>query len=84
VIAERILGLAMRAYPNDVRKALGDEMVGTVLDVSGRSNAQLLCESLALARSGFGARARVACAAGSRRLAFDVCAQAATATGSSF
>jgi hypothetical protein len=81
MIAERIVGLAMRAYPSEVRNARGDEMLDTVLDVSDRSKARLLRETMALARAGFGARATVACAAGNRRLAFDVCAQAATATG---
>lgn len=81
MIARRLLGLAMLAYPPDLREARGDEIVDTVLDVSHGSPRRVTRESVALIRSGLGARANVTASSGARRLAATVCAQAATVWG---
>lgn len=78
MIARRLLGLAMLAYPPDLREARGDEIVDTVLNVSHGSPWRVTRESVALIRSGLGARANVTASSGARRLAATVCAQAAT------
>jgi hypothetical protein len=81
MIAERLAGIALLAYPREVRESRGGEMVGTVLDVSEGSPWRVLGESVALIRSGLRARASIAAGSGSRRLAATVCAQAATVWG---
>ncbi len=81
MIAERLAGIALLAYPRQVRESRGAEMLGTVLDLSEGSPWRVLGESLALIRSGLRARARITAASGSRRLAATVCAQTATVWG---
>ncbi|HUB75337.1 MAG TPA: hypothetical protein VL979_15060 [Solirubrobacteraceae bacterium] len=53
---ERVLNLALRVYPREVRASRGPEMRDTVLEASGGSRAKLLRESLALAGAGMRAR----------------------------
>jgi hypothetical protein len=57
---ERIVNLALRAYPHELRESRGVEMRDTVLEASGASRAKLLRESLGLASAGMSARARAA------------------------
>jgi hypothetical protein len=81
VSAERIIRAALRAYPREVRRARGDEMTATVLDLSEGSRSALLRETLALAYGGLSARAGIDPEATTRGLA-DVFALAATIWGS--
>jgi hypothetical protein len=75
--AERILDIALRAYPAHVRRAHGSEIRDTVLDLSTGSWT-LLRESLALVRGALRARVRVAAGFGTGRLVAGACCQAAT------
>jgi hypothetical protein len=77
----RLLNLALRAYPLEVRNSNGAEMLGTALDLSDGSVWMLLGESLALLGDGIAARAGIAAAVSPRQLAADVCAQATTVWG---
>ena len=79
--AERIIRAALRAYPREVRRARGDEMAATVLDLSEGSRSALLRETLALAYGGLSARAGVDPETTTRGLA-DICVSAATIWGS--
>jgi hypothetical protein len=78
VSAERLIGLALRAYPREVRERSANEMLGTTLDISGGSRLLLARESLALLRGGLRVRARATAEVGVRRLLADACVQAAT------
>lgn len=55
---ERIIDLALLAYPRKLRESRGAEMRDTALEASGASRVKLLRESLALASAGMSARAR--------------------------
>lgn len=57
---ERIVNLALRAYPRELRESRGAEMRDTALEASGISRVKLLRESLGLAGAGMSARARAA------------------------
>lgn len=81
MIAERLAGIALLAYPREARESRGREMVGTVLDLSERSPWLVVGESLALIHAGLRVRASITARSGSRRLAATVCAQAATVWG---
>lgn len=76
MIRERICRTALRAYPSEVRAARGDEMLGTLLDVSARSHGAFARESASLVIEGLRERAAGTAKAGSRRLVADACAQA--------
>jgi hypothetical protein len=75
---ERIVRLAMRAYPREVRASSDGEMLDTALDLSAGSWQALLRESGALLRGGLSARARVNARGDPLRLAADACCVAAT------
>jgi hypothetical protein len=77
----RIAAVALLAYPRDVRLSSGAEMLDTVLDISNGSAWVLARESLALVRAGLRTRVRLNTQVGAKRLAADVCAQAATVWG---
>lgn len=81
MIAERVARIALLAYPPHMRESRGDEMMGTLRDVSMGSWWRVLGESLALIRSGLRARAGTTAGSGGARLAATVCAQAATVWG---
>jgi hypothetical protein len=68
---ERIVRLALRSYPRDVRASKGSEMVGTLLDSSARSDAALARELVDLVRRGLSARATSTARVGARRLIAD-------------
>jgi hypothetical protein len=78
---ERIVDVALRAYPSAVREACGAEMRDTALEVAGRSRRLLLREGVALLGGGMKARAGVAASLAGRRLTVDICAQAASIWG---
>ena len=68
---ERIVRLALRAYPPLVRTSSGTEMVGTLLHSSGQSNAAFARELVDLVRRGLAARATSTARLGARRLIAD-------------
>ncbi len=80
-MSERLVRLAMLAYPRSVRDAQGEEILDTLHDVSGESQGLQLHESIALIRAGLQARTSVASAHGNRRLACEICAQAVPVIG---
>jgi hypothetical protein len=81
VIAERLARAALLAYPSNIRQSRGEEMVGTLLELSMGSSWRALAESVSLLRSGLGARRSTTARSGSHRLAATACAQAATVWG---
>lgn len=81
VIEPRLIGLATRAYPPDVRDRTGVEMLDTALDLARGSSREALRESLALVRGGLKARANLAAQMGTRRLIANACAQGVTVWG---
>jgi hypothetical protein len=69
---ERIIRVALRSYPRDVRVSTGSEMLGTLLDsTSAESNALLARELVDLVRRGLSARATSTARVGARRLIAD-------------
>jgi hypothetical protein len=68
---ERVAGLALRAYPPGVRAARGEEMLGTLLDVSTASLRDFAREIVELVRLGLRARATRTAAVGAGRLVAD-------------
>lgn len=78
---ERVVDLALHAYPRGVREARGAEMRGIVLQVGDRSRRKLVSESLALVGGGAQARAGEVALLGNRRLIAGSCALAVTAWG---
>ncbi|MGH2834006.1 MAG: hypothetical protein ACRDK2_14630 [Solirubrobacteraceae bacterium] len=74
----RLLEMALRAYPLQVRLEQGEEMLGTALDLSCGSWSLFMQEALALRRGGLRARVRITTAVPPRQLAADVFAQAAS------
>ena len=70
--AERIVSIALWAYPREVRRSRGEEMTATVLDLSEGSRWVFLRETLALVYGGLSARAGIDPEAGTRGLAESV------------
>ena len=68
---ERIGRLALHAFPVTVRSARGEEMLGTLLDVSATSRARFVRELFGVVRSGTQARATQTARAGARRVVAD-------------
>jgi hypothetical protein len=68
---ERIAELALLSYPGDARGARGEEMLATLLDVSGRSRGHFAREVADLVRLGLRTRATSTARAGARRLIAD-------------
>lgn len=68
---ERIVRFALRSYPQEIRASKGTEMLGTLLDSSGQSNAAFARELVDLARRGLSARATSTAQVGARRLIAD-------------
>ncbi len=77
----RLLNLALRAYPVQVRLERGEEMWCTALDLSRGSSWLFARETVALVRGGLHARVRITTAVGPKRLVGDVLAQAVTVWG---
>jgi hypothetical protein len=68
---ERAARAALHAFPATVRAAQGEEMLGTLLDVSATSRGRYLLELIGLVRSGMRARATETARAGARRVVAD-------------
>jgi hypothetical protein len=68
---ERVARVALRAFPSSVRAAQGEEMLGTLLDVSATSRTRFAVELGGLVRSGMQARAAHGARAGARRVVAD-------------
>jgi hypothetical protein len=68
---ERIARVALRAFPATARSAHGEEMLGTLLDVSGASRARFARELIDFVRSGMRARATQTAQAGAQRIVAD-------------
>jgi hypothetical protein len=68
---ERIARVALRAFPESVRTARGEEMLGTLLDVSATSRTRFLRELTGLVRSGLEARAARTAQNGAMRVVAD-------------
>jgi hypothetical protein len=68
---ERIARAALRAMPATVRADRGDELVGTLLDVTGTSRSRFVVELGSLVRSGLHERAAQNARAGAPRLVAD-------------
>jgi hypothetical protein len=81
MIWERVLDLALRLYPRDVRESRGPEMRDTALEASGGSPTRLLRESMALTSAGMRARARAALGENRARPRLDLRAVASRVTG---
>jgi hypothetical protein len=78
---ERIINLALRAYPRELRESRGAEMRDTALQASGTSRVKVLREGLALASAGMSARVLGASIYGSLSLRAVVCRVARTYAG---
>ncbi|MFZ2050697.1 MAG: hypothetical protein WB698_05825 [Solirubrobacteraceae bacterium] len=78
---QRVVDIALRAYPPAVRNARGTEMRDTALDLSDHSVWRLIVESLGLARGGLKARASGSATASKRDLLSDCCARTAAVCG---
>lgn len=68
---ERIARIALHAFPANVRSAHGEEMLGTLLDVSASSRTRFGRELIGFARSGMQARATQTAQAGAGRVVAD-------------
>jgi hypothetical protein len=68
---ERIARAALRAMPATVRAERGDELVATLLDVSGTSRSRFVTELVSLVRAGVHERAARNARAGAPRLVAD-------------
>jgi hypothetical protein len=69
--SKRLARLALLAYPRALRASKGEEIVGTLLDASGTSNAAYARELVALIGGGLRVRARTAGRPGAMRLIAD-------------
>jgi hypothetical protein len=78
---ERIINLALRAYPRELRESRGAEMRDTALQASGASRVKLLREGLALASAGMSARVLGTSTYGSLSLRAVACRVARTYAG---
>jgi hypothetical protein len=67
----RLAGLALLSYPADARRTRGEEMLATLLDVSGRSRRHFAREIADLVRLGLRTRATSTASAGARRVIAD-------------
>jgi hypothetical protein len=68
---ERTARAALRAFPATVRAAHGEEMLGTLLDVSATSRTRFVLELIGFVRSGMQARATQTAQAGAQRVVAD-------------
>lgn len=68
---EHIARVALHAFPITVRSAHGEEMLGTLLDVSATSRTRFVRELIGFVRSGTQARATQTAQSGARRVVAD-------------
>jgi hypothetical protein len=68
---ERAVRAALHAFPATVREAQGEEMLGTLLDVSATSRTRFARELSGVVRSGMRARSTLTARAGVRRVVVD-------------
>jgi hypothetical protein len=68
---ERIARVALHAFPVTVRSAHGEEMLGTLLDVSATSRTRFVFELIGFVRSGMQARATQTAQDGAQRVVAD-------------
>ena len=76
MIRDRIGNAALRAYPREVRRTRGPEMLSTLLDMGGRSKMAFARESGSLVLGGLRERAAITAQSGPGRLIADSCCQA--------
>ena len=68
---ERTARAALRAFPVTVRTSHGEEMLGTLLDVSATSRTRFVLELIGVVRSGMHARATQTARVGAQRIVAD-------------
>ncbi len=71
MMRERLGRAALHAFPETVRASRGEEMLGTLLDVSANSRSRFVLEIIALVGAGLTARAIESAKPGARRMLAD-------------